>query len=349
MNLQSHDFRRFKDMGLLKYYNLNLIDKQKDSNRPYRSQKSTNSENFAALKNDYVKLLEQQKLDLEQKDLELQQLRQDNEKLKNQVDKLEKDYDSINKAYQKYKEIEVKRKLNVKRAAAVKKRKILAIKLNRKKKVFKKEDPVEIITTPRLSKINAINSITTHNQPASSAVIEDNKKNKPVNNHEDASNGSSSTSENIILVPSYREKVFTPLYRIEGTENITDEIYLKRHQKHENEEKQIKKWDMRRQREDFERMKLIQKQRKKSTSATVQTNDQIDDKQNLYEIETIEIVADESELNEATTIAFDTTATESTKKPNLMNVYDDIDMDYKASADQSTIIHPPPRKRSRIR
>jgi hypothetical protein len=45
MNLQSHDFRRFKDMGLLKYYNLNLIDKQKDSNRPYRSQKSTNSEN----------------------------------------------------------------------------------------------------------------------------------------------------------------------------------------------------------------------------------------------------------------------------------------------------------------
>ena len=46
MNLQSHDFRRFKDMGLLKYYNLNLIEKQKDSNRPaYRTPKSTNSEN----------------------------------------------------------------------------------------------------------------------------------------------------------------------------------------------------------------------------------------------------------------------------------------------------------------
>lgn len=346
MNLQSHDFRRFKDMGLLKYYNLNLIDKQKDSNRPYRSQKSTNSENFAALKNDYVKLLEQQKLDLEQKDLELQQLRQDNEKLKNQVDKLEKDNDTINKAYQKFKEIEVKRKINVKRAAAVKKRKILAIKLNRKKKVFEKEeDPVEIIKTPRLSKINAINSITTHNQPAPNAVIEDNKKNKPVNNNEDVSIGSSSTSENIIIVPSYREKVFTPLYRIEGTENITDEIYLKRHQKHENEEKQIKKWDMRRQREDFERMKLLQRQRKKSTSATVQTNDQVDDKPNIYEIETIEIVSEESELNEATPIAF-----ESTKKPNLMSVYDDIDMDYSARADQSSIIHPPPpRKRSRIR
>jgi hypothetical protein len=41
--------------------------------------------------------------------------------------------------YQKYKEIEVKRKLNVKRAAAVKKRKKLAIKLNRKKKFLKKK------------------------------------------------------------------------------------------------------------------------------------------------------------------------------------------------------------------
>jgi hypothetical protein len=125
---------------------------------------------------------------------------------------------------------------------------------------------------------------------------------------------------------------------------------------------------MRRQREDFERMKLLQKQRKKSTSATVQTNDQVDDKPNLYEsklttsvfkiiknnplfsVETIEIVADESELNEATTVAFETTETESTKKLNLMSVYDDIDMDYTARADQSTIIHPPPpRKRSRIR
>ncbi len=58
---------------------------------------------------------------------------------------------------------------------------------------------------------------------------------------------------------------------------------MKRHQKHENEEKQIKKWDMRRQREELERRKLLQKQRRKSTSATVQTKDQVDDKQNLYE------------------------------------------------------------------
>ena len=144
-------------------------------------------------------------------------------KLKNKVDKLEKDFDTIDKAYQKFKEFEVKRKLNVKRAAAAKKRKILAIKLNRKKKVVKKEEPVEIITTPRLSKINAINSIT--NQYQSTTSVEDSKKNKPVNNYDEASNASSSTSsENFILVPSFREKVFSPMYRIEGTEvsNIRD-------------------------------------------------------------------------------------------------------------------------------
>ena len=47
MNLESHDFIRFNDMGLLKYYNLNLIEKQKDSNRPYlnRTQKTANIEN----------------------------------------------------------------------------------------------------------------------------------------------------------------------------------------------------------------------------------------------------------------------------------------------------------------
>ena len=58
---------------------------------------------------------------------------------------------------------------------------------------------------------------------------------------------------------------------------------MKRHQKHENEEKQIKKWDMRRQREEFERMKLLKKQRKKSTNTTIVQNNDQDDKPNLYE------------------------------------------------------------------
>jgi hypothetical protein len=104
MNLESHDFMRFKDMGLLKYYNLNLIEKKKDSNnRPYlnRTQKTENSENVcffyyifyiesflisnlklvSALSHDYVKLLEKQKLDLDHKDIEIKNLKQDNEKV----------------------------------------------------------------------------------------------------------------------------------------------------------------------------------------------------------------------------------------------------------------------------
>ena len=67
-------------------------------------------------------------------------------------------------------------------------------------------------------------------------------------------------------------------------------------------------------------------------------------------VETIEIVADESELNGATTIVFDNTENEGAKKqPNVMRVFDDLDMDYSARNDQSTILNPPPRKRSRIK
>lgn len=55
MNLESHEYMRFKDMGLLKYYNLNLIEKQKDhhSSRPYlnrsSAQKTANSENVSLI------------------------------------------------------------------------------------------------------------------------------------------------------------------------------------------------------------------------------------------------------------------------------------------------------------
>ena len=48
-----------------------------------------------------------------------------------------------------------------------------------------------------------------------------------------------------------------PGYRLEGTEDTTDDCYLKRHQKYEAEEIRIKRWDMRRQKEEFERNKLL--------------------------------------------------------------------------------------------
>ena len=65
--------------------------------------------------------------------------------------------------------------------------------------------------------------------------------------------------ESKVLVPSWRITTsYKPFYRIEGIkENLTDETFLKRHQKYENEEIKIKRWDMRRQREEYERNKLL--------------------------------------------------------------------------------------------
>lgn len=67
--------------------------------------------------------------------------------------------------------------------------------------------------------------------------------------------------EPIVLVPKWRVNNIKGSYKLEGTENTSDELYAKRHQKYENEEKQIKRWDMRRQREEMERKKLLNKSR----------------------------------------------------------------------------------------
>lgn len=64
--------------------------------------------------------------------------------------------------------------------------------------------------------------------------------------------------ESKVVVPSWRLSLkYKPFYRIEGTESLTDDTFLKRHQKYENEEIKIKRWDMRRQREEYERNKLL--------------------------------------------------------------------------------------------
>ncbi|RUS78480.1 hypothetical protein EGW08_013768 [Elysia chlorotica] len=52
-----------------------------------------------------------------------------------------------------------------------------------------------------------------------------------------------------VETPSWRLKPLTNMYQLEGTENITDEAYNKRHQKFEQEEKRRKRWDMQRIRE----------------------------------------------------------------------------------------------------
>lgn len=47
-------------------------------------------------------------------------------------------------------------------------------------------------------------------------------------------------------VPNWRLKVYTSCYTMEGTENLDDEIFNKRHQKLENDERRRKRWDVQR-------------------------------------------------------------------------------------------------------
>lgn len=57
------------------------------------------------------------------------------------------------------------------------------------------------------------------------------------------------TTENTttnLEVPSWRIKVYTSCYTMEGTENLDDEIYNKRHTKLETDEKRRKRWDVQR-------------------------------------------------------------------------------------------------------
>lgn len=60
---------------------------------------------------------------------------------------------------------------------------------------------------------------------------------------------SCSTQENnssVLEVPNWRIKVFTSCYTMEGTENLDDEIFNKRHSKLENDERRRKRWDVQR-------------------------------------------------------------------------------------------------------
>lgn len=71
-----------------------------------------------------------------------------------------------------------------------------------------------------------------------------------------------------VLVPSWRTILIKPIYKLEGTENLNDEFYLKRHQKHENEERIIKKRDLRRQKEEYLKYKMQNRNRLTSANKT---------------------------------------------------------------------------------
>ncbi|XP_068903286.1 male-specific lethal 1 homolog [Tenebrio molitor] len=75
-------------------------------------------------------------------------------------------------------------------------------------------------------------------------------------------------------VPRWRIKVYASCYAMEGTENLDDEVYNKRHSRLENDERRRKRWDVQRIREQRLIEKLKQRQeRLGSASRTDEQND----------------------------------------------------------------------------
>ncbi|XP_013087844.2 male-specific lethal 1 homolog [Biomphalaria glabrata] len=70
-----------------------------------------------------------------------------------------------------------------------------------------------------------------------------------------------------VETPTWRLKPVTNMYQLEGTENITDEAYNKRHQKFEMEEKRRKRWDLQRLRE-LRVLEKLQRQREDEIRAS---------------------------------------------------------------------------------
>ncbi|XP_063241498.1 male-specific lethal 1 homolog isoform X2 [Bacillus rossius redtenbacheri] len=63
-----------------------------------------------------------------------------------------------------------------------------------------------------------------------------------------------------VEVPSYRLRPTTSCYSMEGTENLDDEVFSKRHQRHELDERRRKRWDVQRIREQRQIEKLKQRE-----------------------------------------------------------------------------------------
>lgn len=75
-------------------------------------------------------------------------------------------------------------------------------------------------------------------------------------------------SESAIPVPGWRVKPIAVGFRLEGTENTSDDVYAKRHQRHETDEIKIKRRDIRRQYENYLREKMMLKEGRKVATST---------------------------------------------------------------------------------
>lgn len=81
-------------------------------------------------------------------------------------------------------------------------------------------------------------------------------------------------------VPRWRVKVYTSCYSMEGTENLDDEVYNKRHMRLENDERRRKRWDVQRIREQRIVEKLKQRQERVGSGSRV--DDQIESVVSLW-------------------------------------------------------------------
>ncbi|XP_068211350.1 male-specific lethal 1 homolog isoform X2 [Palaemon carinicauda] len=74
-----------------------------------------------------------------------------------------------------------------------------------------------------------------------------------------------------VEIPRWGTRILTSLYVMEGTENLEDEIFIKRHAKPEQDEKRRKRWDLQRMREQrhYERLRERYESRQTANEPTV--------------------------------------------------------------------------------
>lgn len=125
------------------------------------------------------------------------------------------------------------------------------------------------LNLPYFSTINK----TSNSNLISDTVADLKHDKKSINKTSEVTELSSLKSENInVIVPSFRIKNFNARYKIEGTENLNDDTYTKRHQKLENEEIKIQKWDRMRQRHEYEKNKALMRENRHSSKQNSKAN-----------------------------------------------------------------------------
>lgn len=86
---------------------------------------------------------------------------------------------------------------------------------------------------------------------------------------EDEDDDVDTSCQDHIIVPSWRIKILSSLYVMEGTENLDDRVFLKRHQKSEAEEKRRKRWDIQRLKD----LQLLRRQQLKEDASSSSRQD----------------------------------------------------------------------------